>query len=184
MPSRAKVLGDGSVRRQKALGMSRRLQPLHAIFALACGAMRVLATIIEVATLAMLDPGQALARGRAITLELVRDNHPWHVLQALEQLTKKLLGGLFVAPALHENVEDVVVLVDSAPEVKALPVDRQKHLIQVPFVAWLGASTLQLIRVILPKLPTPLADGFMGDVDPAFAQQFMHVAVALSTSSG
>src|SRR5262245_64366001 len=121
MPSRAKVLGDGAISRQKALGMSRRLKPLHAIFALACGAMRVLATIIEVTTLAMLDPGRDLALGRAITLELVRDNHPWDVLQALAQLTKKLLGGLFVAPALHENLEDVVVLVDSAPQVMALP---------------------------------------------------------------
>jgi hypothetical protein len=26
-----------------------------------------------------------------------------------------------------------------------------------------------------------LANGFMGDVDPAFAQQFLHVSVALST---
>jgi len=79
---------------------------------------------------------------------------------------------------LHENVEDVVVLVDSAPQVMALPVDRQKHLIQVSFVAWLGASTLQLIRVILPKLQTPLADGFMGDVDAALEQQLLDIAIA------
>ena len=58
MPPGAKVLGNGTIRRQKALGMSGGLEPLHAIFSLACGAMRVLATIIEVATLAMLDPGQ------------------------------------------------------------------------------------------------------------------------------
>src|SRR4029450_8244421 len=62
-------------------------------------------------------------------------------------------------------------------QVIALPVDRQKDLVQVPFVAWLGASTLQLIRVILPKLQTPLANGFMGDVDPAFEQGLLHVAV-------
>jgi site-specific DNA recombinase len=57
----------------------------------------------------------------------------------------------------------------------------RKDYFQGPFVAWLGASKLQLIRVVLPKLQTPLANGFMGDVDPAFAQQFLHVAVALST---
>jgi hypothetical protein len=32
----------------------------------------------------------------------------------------------------------------------------------MPFVPCLGASVLQLIGIILPKLPTPLADGFMG----------------------
>jgi hypothetical protein len=66
----------------------------------------------------------------------------------------------------------------------ALPINRQKHFIQVPFVAWLGGSAVQLIRVVLPKLQTPLANGFMGDVNPKFAQQFLHVAVALSTQSG
>jgi len=39
MPSWPEVLGDGAIRRQKALGMSRRSKPLHAILVLACGAM-------------------------------------------------------------------------------------------------------------------------------------------------
>ena len=59
-----------------------------------------------------------------------------------------------------------------------LAMNGQKDFIEVPFVSWLGASTLQPIRVVLPKLQTPLADGFMGDVHPAFEQQFLHVAVA------
>ena len=48
----------------------------------------------------------------------------------------------------------------------------------MPFVAWLGASTLQLIGVVLPKFQTPLADGFMGDVDTAFKEQLLDIAVA------
>src|SRR5262245_62220690 len=60
----------------------------------------------------------------------------------------------------------------------AFAINRQKHFIQVPFVAWLGASTLQPIRVVLPKLQTPLPDGLMSDVDTAFAQQFLHVTIA------
>src|SRR5262245_61623389 len=60
----------------------------------------------------------------------------------------------------------------------AFAINRQKHLIQVPFVAWLGASTLQPIRVVLPKLQTPLADRFMGDVDPAFKEQLLHISIA------
>src|SRR5215470_8630847 len=57
-------------------------------------------------------------------------------------------------------------------------INRQKHFVEVPLVTWLGASMLQPIRVVLPKLQTPLADGFMGDVDTAFVQQFLHIAVA------
>ena len=47
----------------------------------------------------------------------------------------------------------------------------------MPFVARLGASTLQPIGIVLAKLPTPLADGFMGDVDTAFEQQLLHVTL-------
>ena len=48
MPSRAKVLGNGAIRGQEALGMSRGLEPLHAIFSLACGPMRVFTAVIEI----------------------------------------------------------------------------------------------------------------------------------------
>ena len=54
----------------------------------------------------------------------------------------------------------------------------RKDYFQVPLVTWLGASTLQLIRVVLPKFQTPLADGLMGDVDAALKQEFLHITVA------
>ena len=71
----------------------------------------------------------------------------------------------------------MVVLVDSAPEVMALAMDGQKDLVQMPLVTWLGASVLQLIGVLLPKLQTPLADGLMGHVDTALEEELLHVAV-------
>src|SRR5262245_2107668 len=123
------MLGNGAIRRQKPLGMPGRFEALHAIFALPCGPMGVLTPVIEVATLAMLHPGQDLALRRAVALELIGNDHPWHVLQPLEQLAKELLRGLLIAPALHEDIKHVIILVDSAPEVMALPVDGQKDLI-------------------------------------------------------
>src|SRR5688572_17400998 len=140
--------------------------------------MGVLTPVVEVTTLTVFDPRQDLPFRRAVALQLIRDDHPWHILEPFEQLAEKLLRRLLVAAALHQDVEDIVVLVDSAPQVMTLPVDRQKHLVQVPLVPWLGASPLQLIRIVLPKFSTPLADGFMGDVDTALEQEFLHVAVA------
>src|SRR5262245_29682803 len=140
--------------------------------------MGVLTPVIEIATLAMLHPGQDLALRRTVALQLVRNDDARHVLQALQQLTEKLLRRLLVAAALHEDIEDVVVLVDGAPEVMALTIDGQKDLIQVPLVTWLGASVLQLIGVRLPKLETPLANSLMGHRDAALEQDLLHVAVA------
>jgi site-specific DNA recombinase len=54
----------------------------------------------------------------------------------------------------------------------------RKDYFQVPFVAWLGASTFQPIHVVLPKLQTPLADGLVSHLDAALEQEFLHVTVA------
>src|SRR5262252_82276 len=178
MPSRSKVLGNGAVGRQKTLGMPRRLKPLHTIFPLARWSMRILTAVVEIATLPVFHAGQDLALRGAVALELVRNDYTRHVLQALQQLAKKLLRRLLIPPALHEDIQHVIVLVDSAPKVMALPVDGQEHLVEVPFVAWLGAATLQPIRIILPKLQTPLADGLVGHVDAALEQEFLYITVA------
>ena len=77
---------------------------------------------------------------------------------------------MLVAAALHQNVEHVIVVIDSAPQVMTLAIDRQEDFIQMPFVTRARPAVLQLIGVVLPKLETPLPDGFMGDVDPAFTE--------------
>ena len=128
MPSGAKVVGNGAIRGQKSLGMPCGLEPLHAIFSLACGSVRVLTAVVEIATLAVFDPGQDLALRRAVALQLIRDDDPRYIPQALEQLAKKLLRSLLIAPALYQDVERVIVLVDSAPQVMALAIDRQEDL--------------------------------------------------------
>src|SRR5262249_33170982 len=103
MASGAKVLGNGTIRGQESLGMPCGLEPLHAMLPLARRPMGVLTPVIERATLAMFHPGQDLPFYRAITLALVCDDHPWHVLQALEQLAKELLRRVLVAAALHQG---------------------------------------------------------------------------------
>src|ERR687888_986211 len=103
---------------------------------MARGAVGVLTAVVQIATLPVLHSRQDLALRRTVALELVRDDHPWHVLKPLEQLAEKLLRGVLVAPALHQDVEDVVVLIDSVPQVMAFTMDGEKHLIQVPRVPW------------------------------------------------
>ncbi len=73
MPSRSKVLGDRTVRGEKPLRMAGRFESLHAKLALTRWPMGVLTPVIEIATLAVFDPGQYLPLGRAIILEFIRD---------------------------------------------------------------------------------------------------------------
>ena len=149
MPSGSEVLGNGPIGRQKTLGMSRGFESLHAILALARRPMRVLAPVIEIPTLTMLDPWENLLLRRTVALQLVRNDDPRHILQALQQLAEKLLRCLLVTSALYQDIEHVIVLIHGAPQVMALPIDRQKHLVEVPLVTWLGASTLgSVIKIV------------------------------------
>src|SRR5262245_19851101 len=77
----AKVLGDGAIRGQKTLGMAGGFEPLHALLPLSRRPMRVLTAVVQIATLTVLHPGQELALGRAVALELIGDNHAGHVPQ-------------------------------------------------------------------------------------------------------
>ena len=78
--------------------------------------------------LAMFYPWENLALGGAVALQLVGNDDAGHVREAFEQLAKKLLRSLLIAPALYQDVERVIVLVDSAPQVMALAIDRQEDL--------------------------------------------------------
>jgi hypothetical protein len=102
---------------------------LHVVLALPRRTMRVFAAVIEIPTLPVFHPGQDLALGGTVALQLIRNDHARDIPQTLEQLTKALLGGVLVAAALHENVQDVVVLIHRAPQVMALAIDGQEAFI-------------------------------------------------------
>jgi hypothetical protein len=133
MPTWSKVLGNRSIRGEKALGVAWRFEPLHAPLPLARGLMRVLRTVVEGAVLAMLYPGQHLALRRAVALELIRDQHPGDILTAFEERAEERLGGVLVAPPLHEDVEHHAVLIHRPPQIVPLLVDGDEYLIKLPF---------------------------------------------------
>jgi hypothetical protein len=79
MTARSKMLGNGTIRRQKPLRVPRGLELLHALCALAGGLVGILGAIIEVPVLAMLHPRQQLVLRCAIAFQLIGDEHPWNV---------------------------------------------------------------------------------------------------------
>jgi hypothetical protein len=50
--------------------------------------------------LAMVHTREDLSDRRAVAFELVRDDDPWRLGRALEQLAEKLLGGFLIPAAL------------------------------------------------------------------------------------
>src|SRR6476659_6122816 len=127
---------------------------------------------------AMLHRRHELAVRHLVAGELVSDDHPGHLPQALEQSAEELLCGPRVSARLDQNVEHVAVLVDRAPQVPLCAVDLDEHLIQVPFVAQPPTTTAQLVRVLLPEPVAPGPDRLIGHVDTTFEHPLLHVAEA------
>ena len=76
MPAWPEVVGNGAVSREETLRMPGGCAPLHVVLALPRRTMGVLTPVVEIATLAVCDPGQDLTLGRALTLYFIRDDDP------------------------------------------------------------------------------------------------------------
>ena len=123
MPSWSEVLGNGSIRGQKARGMPRGRKRLHATLPLARRPMRVLTPVIERATLAMLHLWQYRTLRRTVALQLIRNDDPRHVLQSLQQLAEAWLRRVRVAQALHQDIAHIPCVIHRAPQRVACAMD-------------------------------------------------------------
>ena len=121
--------------RQKPLRLPRRLDPLSS----SGRVVGILRPVVEAFVLPVLDVGQDLTLGRSIAAELVGDQHAGRSPLLLQELAEQALGGLLVAPALDEDIENKALVVDRAPEPVLLAGDGEDDLVKVPFVAAAGA---------------------------------------------
>jgi hypothetical protein len=104
--------------------------------------------------LSVFDAGRPLTLCRPIAPHGIGHEHPQDVRQPLEEFAEELFCHSRVAPALLQDIEPVPVLVDGAPEIVPFTIDREAHVIQVPWVAWSGGPAPKLVGVRLATLPT------------------------------
>jgi len=72
--------------------------------------------------------------GRAGALELLYIDHPGYSGEILAQRAKKLLCYLLMTSALHQDNEDIVVLIDSTPPAMTRALDDHKHFVEHPCI--------------------------------------------------
>jgi hypothetical protein len=123
---RTEVQHNRPICREETLGMAWRLESLHASFPLTCGSVGVLRAVVEIAVLAVFHTRQELANRCPIAAQLIGDDHLGYIGEPLQQLPKKCLGSSFISATLHEDVEDIPVLVDGPPEVMPFPLMLRK----------------------------------------------------------
>ena len=81
-----------------------------------------------------------------------------------------------ITASLHEDVDDVAVLVHRSPEVLSLTPDRHEQFIQVPGVTHSTPSAAKRPSVVGPERLTPLPNRLVGDRDTPLSEQVLNIA--------
>jgi hypothetical protein len=79
----------------------------------------------------------------------------------LQKLAKEAFRRTLISPTLNKDIEHVSVLVDSAPEILSLIVDRDEDFVQMPSVAQSTLSSLQRTSILGTELSAPLSHSFI-----------------------
>jgi hypothetical protein len=96
--------------------------------------MRVFRAIIHPEPLLVTAAQMEIVEGGAVGTQFAGDGHSRRETLLPEQLAHEPHGGALIAPGLNQHVEDLALVIDSAPQVHLLAGDADDHLIQVPYV--------------------------------------------------
>src|SRR5260370_2655713 len=140
--------------------------------------MRVLRSIVlPPTTLMVLLDAEVASRG-AIRSQVVSDQSIGHETVFLKQLAHELQRGMLVPFRLDQDIEDLALGIDGAPQVDHAAIDLHIDLIQVPTRVGFGAAFTQVRRDHRPEVVYPAPNGLVGDRNAAFCQQVFDVAQA------
>ena len=119
-----------------------------------------------------------IPEGGAVGPQLVGHNQPGREALLSEQFAHQLQGSPPVSPRLDQDIEDLALVIDGAPQIHSPSSDAHDHLVQMPPVARAGPPLPQPPRDHRAELPHPAPDRLIGDIEPALGKKFLHVAVA------
>ncbi len=119
---------------------------------------------------------------RIIASEFVGHQPPGFSPLVFDETAEKPFGRALIAMALYENIKGIAVLIDRAPEILSLAMNRDKDFFDVPGIAQASLLFFELACVGRPKLPAPLSNGFIGDGDASFSQEFFDFTKAEAES--
>ena len=83
-----------------------------------------------------------------------------------------LFTALLIASFLHKNIYGIPILIDRAPQILMLPVNRDHRFIEVPGITQLSLAFLESAGIGRTKFQAPASYRFIGHDDPAFREEF------------
>ena len=151
---------------------SGRLEASHLALPLSGGLVRGFDTIVGVAGRIVGDRGHDVPMRRPIAPpRLVRQETARLLSLTLEQSPEEAARRPRVPPGLHEDIDQVTLLVHRAPQILALAIDPHEHFVQEPGIAESPVTSLQPPRVGGAELAAPLPNGSCNTMMPGSARR-------------
>ena len=167
------------VNRRDPLALSGRREPPHLALPLTRRVVGDLGSIVRV-LIGGVDHRRhhGVARG-GVGAQLVGDQSSRETAFIFQQRPKESAGCSPIPVRWHEDVQDVTVLVDRAPQMLSATLDRDEHLVEMPGVSHLTAPPLP------PRVDRtePLAAGWPGEVTLPGLPQIRTCPIRASGSS-
>ena len=167
-----------SVYRREPLHVGGRLEAPHLALPLTRRLVGDLSSIVRV-LISDVDHGRhhGAARG-GVGAQLVGDQSSRDTALGFQQLPKESDGCSPIPVRWYEDVQDVTVLVDRAPQILVVILDRYEHLIEMPGVAKPTASAPKPPRVDRTEPLAPRPNRLVGDRHASLREEIFGIAEA------
>ena len=175
------ILHD-TVNRREPLELSGRCEPPHLALPLTRRLVGDLGSIVRV-QIGDVDHRRhhGAARG-GVGAQLVGDQSSRDTALIVQQLPKESDGCSPIPVRWHEDVQDVTVLVDGAPQILLATLDRDKHLVEMPGISHPTAPPPPLPGVDRTEPLAPLPNRLVGDRHASLCQEIFSIAEAEAES--
>ena len=133
--------------------------------------MGILRSIVQPFVLPMLEFQAQFTKCGSTGTKFVRDHDTWDAYLFTNELAQKPLGGVVVASALNQGIENEAVLIDGAPQPMFLAIDRDDDLVEMPLVAQARSAATDFVGEVSAEFLGPTPNRFMADDDPPRRQK-------------
>jgi hypothetical protein len=117
-----------------------------------------------------------MLEGRAVGAQLASR----HLLRREALLAEEPDGCALVPSALNQDLEDLALMIDRAPQVHMLAGNSDDHFVEMPAIAWSRTAPPQSPSNRRSEFEYPTANAHVRDVERTLGKQFLNIAIAQS----
>ena len=143
-----------------------------------CRPAWILRAIVQIAALSMFDFRKQAALCHAVALQLIGHDDPWLILKTFQQPPEETPGGFAISTLLYKDIENNAVLINRAPKIMLHTLNTNKHLIEMPLIAWSWPAAAQAVGKAFAKFLAPTPHSLIGYNDAPLSQKQFNVAEA------